>query len=365
MKNKKIIIAGGSGFIGGALTAAFGEDNEIVILGRQVSSSNNSYKDVVDPTSSNINARFVKWNGKDVNDEWAKEIDGADVVINLAGKSVNCRYHAKQKKEIIDSRVNSTAAIGEAIRKAAHPPAVWINSASTTIYRNTYGEPNDEFTGVISDQKKDNMPSNIIDSLRTKKNKILARFRHGKNSKEYKELDLDFSVHVCKLWEEEFNRQLTPGTKKVTLRTAIVIGEGGVIIPFLNICKFGAGGRQGSGRQFLTWVHMDDVAGMIEWIVDNNKEGIYNCAAPNAVTNKDFMKTLRKVTGHFVGLPTPAVLLEFGTWMIGSESELILKSRRVYPARAINEGYSFKYAELETALRSVIDELPRKKYHLV
>jgi NAD dependent epimerase/dehydratase family enzyme len=138
-----------------------------------------------------------------------------------------------------------------------------------------------------------------------------------------------------------------------------------VIIPFLNLCKFAAGGKQGNGRQFLTWVHMADVAGMIEWIVDNNKEGIYNCAAPNAVTNKEFMKTLRKVTGHFVGLPTPSVLLEFGTWIIGSESELILKSRRVYPARAISEGYSFKYAELETALRNVIDALPRKRYHLV
>lgn len=363
MKNKKIIIAGGSGFIGGALTKAFAGDNEVVILGRQTGSKNNSYERKSPDNKSNV--RFVRWNGKDVENDWAKEIDGADLVINLAGKSVNCRYHEKQKKEIIDSRVNSTAAIGGAIRLAKNPPKMWINSASTTIYRNTYGEANDEYTGVISDQKKDNMPSNIIDSLRTKKNKLLARLRYGKDSEQLKELDLDFSVHVCKLWENEFNNQSTPATKKITLRTAIVIGEGGVIIPFLNICKFAAGGPQGNGKQFITWVHMDDVTGMIGWLFDNNKEGVYNCAAPIAVTNREFMKKLRKATGHFFGLPTPAIFLEFGTWLIGSESELILKSRRVYPARALKEGYVFKFPEIEPALKNVVSALPRRRYHLI
>lgn len=366
MKGKKIIIAGGSGFIGQAIAAEFGGENEIVILGRQARhSSNNTFSLKGNNEGKPLNMRTVQWNGRDVEDGWAREIDGADLVINLAGKSVNCRYHKKQRREIIESRTLSTRAIGEAIRRANRPPSLWINAASTTIYQNTYGEPNDEYTGKISDLKADNMPTNLIDRLRRLKNKMVARIRHGKDSEAYREIDYDFSVRVCQLWEQAFAEQEAPQTRKITLRIAIVIGKGGVLIPFLNLCKWGAGGRQGNGKQFISWVHISDVTGMVRWLYEQKKEGVYNCVAPGAVTNKEFMQTLRKVAGHYFGLPTPALLLEFGTWMIGSESELILKSRRVYPARSIREGYQFLHPELEGAVREVVSSLPRKAYHLI
>jgi NAD dependent epimerase/dehydratase family enzyme len=366
MKNKKIVIAGGTGFIGQELIKYLGKDNEIVILGRQSGDTNkNSYSKKLRTAAYGYNLRYIKWNGKDIEENWSKEIDGADVVINLAGKSVNCRYHKKQKKEIFDSRTNATKAIGEAIRKAKQPPLVWINAASSTIYCHSLDKPNDEFTGNISDWKRDNMPYNIIDHLRYKKNRLTALVFHGKKSIAYKEPDLDFSVQVCKLWEKTFFEQLTPATRKIALRTAITLGKGGVITPYLNLCKFGLGSKHGNGKQMFSWVYVEDLARMIAWLYENEKaEGVYNCVAPNVVSNYSFMKTLRQVTGHKIGLPATAWMLEAGAFLIGTETELILKSRWVIPAKAMQEGFVFKYPLLENALQEIISDLPRKKYHL-
>jgi NAD dependent epimerase/dehydratase family enzyme len=357
MKNKKIIIAGGTGFIGQELVNYFGKDNEIVILGRQSGDTHkNSYNQKLLTAAKGYQLRYVKWNGKDLEENWSRELDGADLVINLAGKSVNCRYHKKQKQEIFDSRTHATKAIGEAIRKAKQPPALWINAASTTIYRHSMDKPNDEFTGIISDRKKDNMPYNFIDHLRYKKNRLIARLFHGKNSIAYKSLDLDFSVQVCKLWEKTFFEQPTPGTRKIALRTAITLGKGGVITPYLNLCKSGLGGKHGNGRQMFSWVHAEDVARMIEWLYENKKaEGIYNCVAPNVVSNYSFMKILRDITGHTIGLPAPAWMLEAGAFLIGTETELMLKSRWVIPARAMQEGFVFKYQLVNNALKQIIN----------
>jgi uncharacterized protein len=270
MKNKKIIIAGGSGFIGQQLAKYFGKENEIVILGRQSGDMHkNSYDEKILTASDNYNPRYIKWDGKNIEEDWFREIDGADLVINLAGKSVNCRYHKKQKQEIFDSRTNSTKAIGDAIRKMKHPPVLWINAASTTIYQNSLIAPNDEQTSIISDWKKDNMPYNFIDHLRYKKNRFIASLLHGKNSKAFKDLDLDFSVQVCKLWEKTFFEQQTLDTRKIALRTAITLGKGGVITPYVNLCRFGLGGKQGNGRQMYSWVHAEDIARMIEWLYTN------------------------------------------------------------------------------------------------
>ena len=366
MKNKKIIIAGGTGFIGQALIRYLGKDNEIIILGRQSGDRHkNSYTKKLITAWAGCDLRYIKWNGKDVEDHWSSEIDGADVVINLAGKSVNCRYHQKQKKEIFDSRTNATKSIGEAIRKAKQPPSLWINAASATIYQDSLIKSNDEWTGIISEWKKNNMPYNFIDYLRHKKNRLLARLFHGRNSIAYKELDLDFSVLVCKLWEKTFLEQPTTHTRKIALRTAITLDKGGVITPYLNLCKFGLGGKHGNGKQMFSWVHAEDLARMIEWLYENKKsEGIYNCVAPNVVSNYSFMKTLRQVTGHKIGLPATTWMLEAGAFMIGTETELMLKSRWATPARAMQEGFAFKYSILKNALHEIVSHLPRKKYHL-
>jgi len=366
MKHKKIIIAGGTGFIGQGIIKYFGRDNEMVVLTRQSGNAHkNLYSEKLISEKEDFNVRYVKWNGEIMEESWTKEIDGADLVINLSGRSVNCRYHRKQKQQIFESRTNPTKAIGNAIRTAVHAPKVWINFASTTIYKNTLDRPNDEATGIIRDGKSDNMPYNFIDQARHRKNKLFARLVQGKDSVAYKELDLDFSVQVCKLWEKTFFEERTPLTRKITLRTAIVLGEGGVIRPYLNLCKFGLGGKHGSGKQMFSWVHIEDVARMIEWMFEQEgAAGIYNCVAPNAVSNISFMKTLRQRTGHKIGLPSPVCLLEAGAFLIGTETELILKSRWVLPARAMREGFEFKYKSLDEALKNIISLLPRKHYHL-
>jgi NAD dependent epimerase/dehydratase family enzyme len=366
MKHKKIIIAGGTGFIGQGLIKYFGKDNEMIVLSRQSGETHrNLYSEKLISEKDGFNARYVKWNGDTLEETWAKEIDGADLVINLAGKSVNCRYHRRQKQHIFDSRTTSTKAIGKAIRKAIDPPKVWINAASSTIYKNTLDRPNDEVKGIISDLKKDNMPYNLIDQLRYWKNKLIAGIVYGKDSVAYKESEIDFSVQVCKLWEKTFFEENTLLTRKIALRTAITLGEGGVITPYLNLCKFGLGGKHGSGKQMFSWVHIEDVARMIEWIFEHESaEGIYNCVAPNAVSNCLFMKSLRQVTGNKIGLPSSAFLLEVGAFMIGTETELMLKSRWALATKAMSEGFEFKYRSLDDALKNIISSLPRNQYHL-
>jgi len=352
MKNLKIIIAGGTGFIGQGITNYFGKENEIIILGRRVKNhENNSYNNSLLSKADGYNVTYVNWNPAIVDDSWSQYFNGADLVINLAGKSVNCRYHKKQKKAIIESRVNATRSIGEAIRTVETKPKLWINAASATIYRNTFEGPQDEFNGIISDLKNDNMPYSFLDRIRYHKNKTVARIFHGKNSKEYSDTDLDFSVQVCKIWEQTFFEEITPGVRKVAMRTAITLGNGGVITPYLRLCKFGLGGKHGNGDQMFSWVHIEDVCRMIEWFWNNEQlQGIFNCAAPEPVTNKVFMEKLRKYCGVRFGLPAPAALLELGAFLIRTETELMLKSRWVVSTKAINQGFNFKYDTIDKAI---------------
>lgn len=325
MKNKKIILAGGTGFIGQEMTKYFGKENKIDILTRQVNEKTNrndydslSIEDVK-------NARYVKWDGKTAG-EWIGELNGCDLIINLAGKSVNCRYNEKNKKEIFDSRTDSVNVIGEAINKCNQPPALWINASSATIYRHAIDKPQDEYTGEFHD---------------------------------------DFSVQVCKLWERTLYEQRTPQTRKVALRMAITLGPGGILIPYFNLLKFGLGGKQGSGKQMYSWVHIEDTCRMIEWIYDHKEmEGTYNCSSPYPVTNEEFMKIFRKVTGHIIGLPAYKWMLQIGAPIIGTELELVLESRWVVPTKILETGFQFKHSLLEEALYDIINKVPRKQYHL-
>ncbi|MFT3933217.1 MAG: TIGR01777 family oxidoreductase [Chitinophagaceae bacterium] len=327
MKNKKIIIAGGTGFIGQALAAYFGKENNIVVLSRQaVVSHNNAYANELLLPTHGYNITYRRWDGQHQEKHWTNEFEGADIVINLAGKSVNCRYNEKNKQEIFSSRVNATKAIGEAIRNCVNPPTLWINAASATIYRHATDRPQDEYNG---------------------------------------EFHNDFSVQVCQLWEKTFEEEHVPATRKVALRTAITLGNGGVMIPYFNLLKFALGGKQGSGRQMYSWVHIEDVCRLVEWIYDHKEmEGVYNCAAPNPVTNSFFMQTLRKVTGHKIGLPAYEWMLGIGAKIIGTEKELLLKSRWVLPTRLLQTGFTFRFAYLQDGIRDIVSRTERKKYHL-
>jgi len=326
MKNKKIIIAGGTGFIGQEMTKYFGKENSIVILTREMGyTKNNRNRYNLLGKEDLLNVQLIKWDGKTTG-EWTKELENADLVINLAGRTVNCRYNEKNKKEIVDSRMDAVKAIGEAIRQCTSPPKLWINASSATIYGHATDRPNDEY---------------------------------------HNELENDFSVQVCKLWEKTFFEQISPRTRKVILRMAITLGAGGVLIPYFNLLKFGLGGKQGSGKQMYSWVHIEDTCRMIEWIYEHKEiNGTYNSSSPNPATNEEFMRIFRKVTGHIIGLPAYKWMLQIGAPLIGTELELVLKSRWVLPTRILETGFQFKHPLLEKALADIISKVPRKQYHL-
>lgn len=352
LKHKKIVIAGGTGFIAQAMARYFGKDNHVILLSRQaVSNQNNNYNHALIKASEGYNVTYWCWDALHVEKHWLQDVDGADIVINLAGKSVNCRYTEKNKQQIINSRTQSTKTIGEAIRQSIVPPKLWINASSATIYQHTTDKPNDEANGAISEVRKDNMPYSFFDRLRWRSGGSLG--------------SLDFSVQVCKKWEEAFFGQRTPFTRKIALRAAVTLGQGGVMKPYYNLLKAGLGGCQGNGRQMYSWVHVADLCRIIEWCYEHkDMEGVYNCSSPNAVTNADFMNTLRRITGHKIGLRAYKWMLEAGAALIGTETELTLKSRWVYPAKLIQSGFSFRYNTLEHALTDIVQETPRKRYHL-
>ena len=326
MKNKKIILAGGTGFIGQEMAKYFSKENQIVVLSRQLQNAQNNRNHYTSLNQHDIQSiQFIKWDGKTAGD-WLKELDNADLIINLAGKTVNCRYTEKNKKEIFDSRTDSVKAIGAAINQCTLPPKLWINASSATIYRHAEDRPQDEYSG---------------------------EYGNG------------FSVEVCKLWEKTFYEQSTPDTRKVALRMAITLGPGGILIPYFNLLKFGLGGKQGSGKQMYSWVHIEDTCRMIEWINDHsNIEGTYNCCSPNPVTNGVFMKLLRKTTGQTFNLPAYEWMLKIGAPLIGTDTELVLKSRWVVPTKILESGFSFQYPLLHDAFADIISKVPRRQYHL-
>lgn len=327
MKNKKIVLAGGTGFIGQQLMSHFGPDNEIVILTRNTPrEKTNAFNDFVIPDALKEHVKIVYWDGKTVG-LWAHELEDAALLINLAGKTVNCRYSDANKQAIFDSRTLPTKVLGQAVAQCVHPPALWINASSATIYRHAMDRPQDEFTG---------------------------------------EIENDFSVQVCKLWEKTFFEQQTPRTRKIALRTAVTLANGGVMKPYLTLCKYGLGGKQGSGKQMYSWVHIEDICRIVDFLYERQDlEGVFNVSSPYPVTNSQFMQLLRKRAGHLFGLPAFAWMLYGARFFTGTEPELLLKSRWVLPTRLLNEGFVFKYAKLEDAFNNIISQMPRKEYRLL
>jgi len=301
---KTVVIAGGSGFLGKVLTNYFHDKVEkIVILSR-------SEEKIVD------NIHYLQWDGKTLG-EWTNSIDGSDVLINLAGKSVDCRYHQKNKDLILSSRLDATKVLGQAIMECPNPPKVWLNSSTATIYRHSLDKEMDEVTGEIGN---------------------------------------GFSVDVATAWEREFFNFSLLKTRQVALRTSIVLGKGGgAFPPLLNLTKMGFGGKQGNGKQMISWIHEEDFVRAVNYIIQQQEiSGIINVVAPKPVTNEKFMQLLRKETGAPFGLPMGKTLLKIGASIIKTEPELILKSRNVIPKRLEENGFQFKYKSLKETLENLI-----------
>jgi hypothetical protein len=300
---KKIIIAGGSGFIGRELANYFKNKYHVIVLTR------GNYKNENGIT-------FMNWDAKSLGN-WATELEGAEALINLTGKSVNCRYNEANKAEIYESRLNSTAILGEAIKQCKQKPKVWINAASGTIYRNEFEKPNTETNGIIGE---------------------------------------GFSVDVCQKWEQMFYSFSFKEVRQINLRIAIVLQKDkSVMIPFKKLAKFGLGGKAGNGNQMFSWIHIDDFCRAINHFINHQKSiGTYNLASPNAVTNANFMQKIREKLNMPIGINQPKWLLEIGAWLIKTETELILKSRWVYPEKLINEGFKFHFEKMEETINTLI-----------
>jgi len=274
--------------------------------------------DVVVLSRTQTNAlpwRVVKWDGETLGD-WASEFEDAETVINLAGQSVNCRYTAENRRILIDSRVNSTRIVGQAIAEANNAPRVWLQASTATIYAHRYDAANDEATGIIGGSEP-----NAPDTWR-------------------------FSIDVVKKWERELNAAATPHTRKVLMRSAIVMSPslGGPFDMLLRLVRFGLGGRFGDGKEYVSWIHDQDFVRTVDWLIQHEDlEGPVNLAAPNPLPNSEFMQTLRKAWGIPFGLPATEWMLELGAFVLRSETELMLKSRRVIPTRLLHSGFTFQF----------------------
>jgi uncharacterized protein len=304
MKLKKVVLAGGSGYLGGVLAGHFSAISaEVIILSRHTA-----------PARENI--RTVVWDGETTGG-WTVCLEGADLLVNLCGKNVNCRYTARNKAEILRSREVPTRLLGEAIGGLEQPSRLWINSSSATIYRHAEDRPQDEVSGEIG---------------------------HG------------FSIDVCRRWEETFFGTRVPRTRKVALRIGIVLGRADSAFPrLLTLARLGMGGRQGTGTQYVSWVHEQDVARCCEWLTEHPEiEGPVNLTAPNPLTNKDLMSVIREACGMPFGLPVPDFMLRLGAVLIGTEPELVLKSRWVLPSRLLDAGYTFYSSDARHAVRDLL-----------
>ena len=297
----KIVIPGGSGQVGTVLARAFhAEGHDAVVLSRR-------------PRAQPW--RVLPWDGVSIGD-WTKDLDGCDAVINLAGRSVNCRYNAANRSAILASRVDSTRVVGRAIAEAARPPRVWLQASTATIYAHRYDAPNDEATGLVGGVEPGAPGS------------------------------WKFSIDVARAWEAEFNAAVAPQTRKVTLRSALTLSPdpGGIFGTLLGLVTWGFGGSAGDGRQYVSWIHEEDFVGAVRWLLAHDSvAGIVNLASPNPVPNAEFMRVLRQAAGQPIGLPATRLMLEAGAVFLRTETELILKSRRVVPGRLIEQGFVFKY----------------------
>jgi uncharacterized protein (TIGR01777 family) len=307
----KIVIPGGSGQVGTVLARAFHSDgHEVVVLSRR---------------SAPRPWKVATWDGRTAG-PWSREIDGADVVINLAGRSVNCRYTPANRRDIFESRVDSTRAVGAAIASAQTPPRVWLQASTATIYAHRHDQANDEHTGIVGGSEPD-----APDTWR-------------------------FSIEVARAWERAFDESITPHTRKITLRSAMTMSPdaGGIFDTLRGLALRGLAGRAGDGKQFISWIHDYDFVRAARFLIARpDIDGIVNLASLHPLPNTEFMRVLREECGATFGLPAQRWMLEVGAIFMRTETELILKSRRVVPARLLEAGFTFEYADWRPAARDL------------
>ena len=298
---KTIIIAGGSGFLGQVLEKHFTQIGYAVkILTRNPKKENDIF-----------------WDAKTLGN-WASILNNSEALINLTGKSVDCRYTVKNKKEIYESRIDSTRVLGKAILRCKQPPTVWMNTSTATIYRHSFDKEMTEQNGDIGD---------------------------------------DFSMNIAKSWEKAFNKFECLKTRKIILRTSIVLGKkGGAFIPLKTLAKFGLGGKQGSGNQKVSFIHESDFARALEFILNHsNLDGIFNITAPKPTNNRTLMKTIRKKLRLPFGIPHPKWMLKIGATIIGTETELVLKSRNAIPERLLESDFVFNHPTIENTISNLLN----------
>lgn len=307
----KIILPGGSGQVGMILAREFlARGDEVVILTR----------------SSNVPlGRAVRWDAESLG-EWSREFDNADVIINLAGRSVNCRYHPRNRRLIKDSRIKSTLIVGEAIRGSLSPPPLWLQASTATIYAHRYDAPNDEEHGLLGGGEP-----------------------HAPDT-------WNFSIDVAKSWEAAALSCELPHTRLVLLRSAITFSPdpGSVFEILYNLVNRGLGGTNGDGRQFVSWIHDRDFLNAIHWLIAHSElSGPVNLASPNPLPNAEFMREFRKACGVSIGLPANKAMLEIGAFFLRTETELLLKSRRVIPGRLLDSGFQFEFPTWPQAVNNL------------
>jgi uncharacterized protein (TIGR01777 family) len=299
----RVVLAGGSGFLGQALAGdLIARGYDVAVLTRT-------------PRAQPVRVREAAWDGRTLG-PWAELLDGAAAAVNLTGRSVNCRYTAANQREIIDSRIDSVRAVGAAIARCARPPAAWVQAGSLAIYGDAGARVCDESAP------------------------------HGRG----------FSVDVCERWENAFAEHRTPGTRKTLLRIGFALGRGGgALVPLARLARFGLGGTVGSGRQYISWLHVHDLNAMFRWAIERaDVAGTYNATGPSPVTNAEFMRALRRALRRPWSPPTPAPLVHLGAFLMRTEPSLALTGRRCVPARFAAQGFTFAHADVRETLRDVL-----------
>jgi uncharacterized protein (TIGR01777 family) len=305
----KIAIPGGSGQVGQVLKRHFEtRGDEVVIVGR------------------NSDDKKSRWDGKTLG-PWTSYIDGSDVVINLAGRTVNCRYTERNLRQMMDSRVESTRVVGQAIAQANSPPKVWLQMSTATIYAHRFDAANDENSGIIGGAEPD----------------VPAYWGR--------------SIEIAKAWEAELNAAATPATRKVALRAAMVMSpdRDGVFDVLCGLTQRWLGGRIGSGKQFMSWIHDVDFCRAIQWLIDRDEfAGPVNLASPNPLMQADFQAALRRALGVRVALPATEWMAKIGAVFMKTDTELVLKSRRVVPGRLLDAGFDFQFPKWQAAVADLV-----------